>query len=84
MTAFSLPGNRPPVEKSTDNQRGEIAVAGYAIEPRRVMEEKVSGSVPASQRPGFVKLLDKPDKGDRDEAGPRLHRRSADGRAIRR
>lgn len=52
------------VEQVTDNQRGEIAAAGYAIEPRRFVEEKVSGSVPASQRPGFVKLLDKLEKGD--------------------
>lgn len=52
------------VEQVTDNQRGEIAAAGYVIEPRRFMEEKVSGSVPASQRPGFVKLLDKLEKGD--------------------
>lgn len=52
------------VEQLTDNQRGEIAAAGYAIEPRRFVEEKVSGSVPASQRPGFVKLLDKLEKGD--------------------
>jgi putative DNA-invertase from lambdoid prophage Rac len=52
------------VEQLTENQRGEIAAAGYAVEPRRYVEEKVSGSVPASQRPGFVKLLEKMEKGD--------------------
>lgn len=52
------------VEQLTDNQRGEIAAAGYAVESRRFVEEKVSGSVPASQRPGFIKLLDKLEKGD--------------------
>lgn len=52
------------VQQATDNQRGEIAAAGYAIEARRFVEEKVSGSVPASQRFGFVKLLDKMEKGD--------------------
>ena len=52
------------VEQLTENQRGEIAAAGYAVETRRFVEEKVSGSVPASQRPGFVKLLEKMEKGD--------------------
>ena len=52
------------VEQLTENQREEIARAGYAIEPRRFIEEKVSGSVPASQRPAFAKLLDKMETGD--------------------
>ncbi|MCY4746443.1 recombinase family protein [Pelomonas sp. UHG3] len=52
------------VEQLTENQRGEIAAAGYAVEPRRFVEEQVSGSVPASQRPGFVKLLERLEKGD--------------------
>lgn len=52
------------VEQLTENQRGEIAGAGYTVEPRRYVEEQVSGSVPASQRPGFVKLLDKLERGD--------------------
>lgn len=52
------------VEQLTENQRGEIAAAGYAVEPRRFVEEQVSGSVPASQRPGFVKLLEKLERGD--------------------
>src|SRR3954470_5641678 len=30
---------------TTDNQLGEIAAAGFAIEPRRVVAETVSGSV---------------------------------------
>lgn len=52
------------VEQLTENQRGEIAAAGYAIEPRRFIEEQVSGSVPATQRPAFVKLLERLEKGD--------------------
>lgn len=52
------------VEQLTENQRAEIEVHGYVIEPRRYVEEKVSGSVPASQRPGFAKLLEKLEKGD--------------------
>ena len=38
------------VEQITENQREQIAQAGYAIDGRRFVEEKVSGSVPASQR----------------------------------
>ena len=52
------------VEQLTANQREEIAAAGYVIEPRRYVEEKVSGSVPASQRPGFARLLEKMEPGD--------------------
>ena len=52
------------VEQLTENQREEIARAGYAIEPRRFIEEKVSGSVPALQRQAFAKLLEKMETGD--------------------
>ena len=52
------------VEQLTENQREQIAAAGYAIDTRRFIEEKVSGSVAATQRPGFSKLLDKMEPGD--------------------
>ena len=52
------------VEQLTENQREQIKQAGYEIHPRRFVEEKVSGSVPAMQRPGFVKLLDRLEPGD--------------------
>lgn len=52
------------VEQLTENQREQIAAAGYSIPPRRFVEEKVSGSVPAMQREGFVKLLDRMEEGD--------------------
>lgn len=52
------------VEQLTENQREQIAAAGYAIDARRFVEEKVSGSVAAAQRPGFSKLLDKMEPGD--------------------
>lgn len=51
-------------DQTTDNQAREIAAAGFAVEPRRVIEETVSGSVAASLRPGFAKLLDRLDPGD--------------------
>lgn len=52
------------VEQLTENQREQIAHAGYQIEERRYVEEKVSGSVPALQRPGFARLLDRIEAGD--------------------
>lgn len=52
------------VEQLTENQREQITQAGYSIEPRRFIEEKISGSVPASQRPGLQKLLDRLEEGD--------------------
>ena len=52
------------VEQLTENQRAQIAEAGYKIDVRRYVEEHVSGSVPAMVRPGFKKLLDKMESGD--------------------
>ena len=52
------------VEQLTENQREQIAQAGYDIPPRRFIEETVSGSVQASQRPGFQKLLERMERGD--------------------
>ena len=51
-------------EQATDNQLREIEAAGFNIERRRVTAELISGSVPAAQRPGFAKLLDKVETGD--------------------
>ena len=51
-------------DQVTENQRDEIAAAGYAITPARYVEEKVSGSVQAMKRPGFAKLMDKLEEGD--------------------
>ena len=46
-------------DQTTENQLREIAAAGFAVTPRRAIEETISGSVAASERPGFKKLLDK-------------------------
>ena len=46
-------------DQSTDNQVREIAAAGFAVQPRRVVVETISGSVAAAQRPGFRRLLDR-------------------------
>lgn len=51
-------------DQTTDNQVGEIAAAGFAVEPKRVFEETISGSVPAMERPGFARLIDRLEAGD--------------------
>ena len=51
-------------EQTTENQVQEIAAAGFAIEPHRVVEETISGSSAASQRDGFKRLLDRLERGD--------------------
>jgi putative DNA-invertase from lambdoid prophage Rac len=51
-------------DQVTENQRREIESAGFAIDKRRLVEESISGSVAASERPGFQKLLDRMEDGD--------------------
>jgi putative DNA-invertase from lambdoid prophage Rac len=60
------------VEQLTENQRGEIAAAGYSITGPRFVEEKISGSVAASQRPGFAKLLERMEPATEDAPGDTL------------
>ncbi len=52
------------VQQVTENQREQIARAGYTIRPKFFIEEQVSGSVPAAQRSGFQRLLERMDEGD--------------------
>lgn len=52
------------VEQLTENQAEQIAQAGYHIQPKRYVEEKVSGSVPTSLRHGFQRLMDRMEEGD--------------------
>jgi putative DNA-invertase from lambdoid prophage Rac len=42
----------------------EIEAAGFAIRPQRLIEEHISGSVAASERPGFIRLFDRMENGD--------------------
>ena len=51
-------------DQTTSNQVQEIAGAGFEISPQRTITETVSGSVAASERKGFRKLLDKLESGD--------------------
>jgi putative DNA-invertase from lambdoid prophage Rac len=52
------------VAQLTENQREEVKAAGYTVTSPRFIEETVSGSVSASQRPGFQKLLERMEAGD--------------------
>lgn len=48
----------------TENQVQEVKSAGFDVQASRVVEETVSGSIPASERAGFQKLLDRMEAGD--------------------
>ncbi|QZY66515.1 recombinase family protein (plasmid) [Providencia rettgeri] len=52
------------LEQTTENQRREIETAGFSVKPQRIIEEQISGSVTASERPGFNRLLDQLENGD--------------------
>jgi putative DNA-invertase from lambdoid prophage Rac len=52
------------LEQTTENQRREIEAAGFAVKSQRLIEEHISGSVAASERPGFSKLLDRMENSD--------------------
>lgn len=51
-------------DQTTQNQSIEIKSAGFAIEDQRLIEESISGSVAAKERPGFTKLIDRMESGD--------------------
>lgn len=46
-------------DQTTANQLAEVQAAGFAVEPQRILQESISGSVPASERPAFSRLLDR-------------------------
>ena len=51
-------------DQTTKNQIIEINAAGFTIYSNRIIEENISGSVAAKQRPGFCKLVDRLESGD--------------------
>lgn len=51
-------------DQTPDNQVRELEAAGFAIDPKRVIAETISGAVPASERAGFARLLDRLEEGD--------------------
>ncbi|WP_223480901.1 MULTISPECIES: recombinase family protein [unclassified Pseudomonas] len=48
----------------TENQVQEVKAAGFDVQASRVVEETISGSIAAKERPGFQKLLDRMESGD--------------------
>jgi len=51
-------------DQTTQNQSLEIQAAGFAIQSHRLIEESISGSVAAKERPGFIKLIERLEAGD--------------------
>lgn len=51
-------------DQTTDNQVLEVKAAGFDVQPQRVITETVSGSVEASKRSGFCKLLERMESED--------------------
>lgn len=51
-------------DQTVDNQVREISCAGFHIEPRRLVAETISGSVPAMERKGFKRLVERLDWDD--------------------
>ncbi|MET3725088.1 recombinase family protein [Sphingomonas trueperi] len=51
-------------DQNTDNQVREIEAAGFAVEPKRIVAETISGSVAAMERKGFARLVDRLETGD--------------------
>lgn len=52
------------VEQTTENQILEIAAAGFRLSEQRIITETISGSVAASERDGFRRLMNKLESGD--------------------
>ncbi len=64
MSRLFIYGRVSTSEQNPENQHLEIQQAGYTIDPKRVILEKVSGATPADARQGFSKLKEKLEAGD--------------------
>lgn len=51
-------------DQRTENQVQEVKAAAFDVQSSRVIEETISGSIAANERPGFQKLLDRMESGD--------------------
>lgn len=52
------------VDQTNNNQIREIEATAFKVEPEHIVIETVSGSLPATKRKGFSKLLDRLETGD--------------------
>jgi putative DNA-invertase from lambdoid prophage Rac len=50
--------------QTPENQIREIEAAGFAVEPRRIVAETISGSIAIARRPSFARLIDRLETGD--------------------
>lgn len=77
-------GRVSTIEQDPENQLLEIQRAGFTIEKQRWVTDKVSGSTCAADRPGWQKLLNKLEPGDRLVVAKldRLGRNAADIRST--
>ena len=57
-------GRVSTADQNTDNQILEIKAAGFAVDKRRIVCQSISGSVAATERPQFARLLDLLEPGD--------------------
>lgn len=48
----------------TENQVQEVKAAGFEVQASRVVEETISGSIAANERPGFRKLVERMESSD--------------------
>lgn len=51
-------------DQTTSNQVKEIGAAGFTVAKQRIVEETISGSVAATERPQFARLMDRLEDGD--------------------
>ncbi|TBO31535.1 recombinase family protein [Aquabacterium lacunae] len=57
-------GRVSTADQTTDNQRQELETMGHAIQAQRWFSDKISGKVPASERPEFSRMLERMEAGD--------------------
>jgi putative DNA-invertase from lambdoid prophage Rac len=51
-------------DQTAENQLAEVQAAGFNVDPSCIVTETVSGSVPAKERSGFGRLLERLEEGD--------------------
>jgi putative DNA-invertase from lambdoid prophage Rac len=51
-------------DQTSDNQVREIEAAGFTMAATRIVQETISGSVSAMERPQFARLVDRLEEGD--------------------
>jgi putative DNA-invertase from lambdoid prophage Rac len=54
----------PHLDQGTENQRREIETADFNVRSQRLIEEQINGSLAASERTRFTRLLDRMENGD--------------------